>query len=1053
MFDISFSEKSQFNLLALLAIFFGSVIVSAVVINQTVSNSNETNAHAIPDGFVEEIVEKIVNNSIEEEVGVNEGEDANENNEAVGAGFSDITGLAISDETEGNSTEEPSLNESVDETIFDSELANETSEHIETNISEPFGENRTTAEPINETIVELQEPSLLKTAMDLIANKVSAIAGEIVNLKSYLLYENETPIADKPVDFFADELQIGTDVTDNSGLAEIDWDTSNMSPRTYTISADYEGDDIFEGSDDDVELEISAVQEANMSETNISEPIQDLTPTNESIPDNITDEIQPTVTFTDKHKKSAGNSLLTKRKDGKFDLDLEKGLNTKVEIKGFSRNITAKIDSITNSLIKTEVAAFGSIEFEEAVITLPKYGEVNTILYCQDFDIELFNCEEWIKTDIPFTQTEDTITFTVTHFTAYAGGGSDNSSLMIWDETDPEVGYTRYINDTVQFFTNYSGTASGNSINGTEVYCEIKFNVTGSWTSIVNMTFNSTSNLYEYNRTFNQNGIFDWNVLCDGSPLGYELLNATDNVTISYEYATIQLKSPFNNKIDLDGNINFAYNVTDSTEEIANCSLIFDEKINQTDLTVNKSIIQYFSLNDAPNGDYNWSINCTNEAGDGISSEILTINVFIDVTAPTVTLNGPVDNSEDSDGNVIFNYTVNDDNWVTNCNLYTDISGIWQINRTNIFVQKNTSLYFTIDNIADDTTFSWNIVCYDFALSPNFDWSDANWTLTINNSAPTYLSIPNQSWQEDSYTTLNLSEYFLDPDGDTLNYNSTSPDNITLSVDNEDGIVIIKPDINWYGTGSITFYASDPLGENTSSNTVILTVNEAGDTPPNHIFTYPANNYNDTDGFITFTCNSTDDYGLDKIEFYLNTTGTWHMNQTKNVSGITNSTTFLLANLTDGLYTWACKFYDNSNQSSWSENRTFSVGITAEIEHDIRSFTINHVDHNRTIAVSYSSYLNDSLTLGNLTFYLSNGTIYFNKNMSTSSGFEVNSTNPPIIVRYEKIRMKYDEIFYGNFTVGNEEWLNITLEYYYQGNTYQTSTKQTIEIKSSLPVP
>ena len=53
MFCISFSERSQFNLLALVAIFFSSIIVSAVVLNQTISDSNETNAPALPDDFVE----------------------------------------------------------------------------------------------------------------------------------------------------------------------------------------------------------------------------------------------------------------------------------------------------------------------------------------------------------------------------------------------------------------------------------------------------------------------------------------------------------------------------------------------------------------------------------------------------------------------------------------------------------------------------------------------------------------------------------------------------------------------------------------------------------------------------------------------------------------------------------------------------------------------------------------------------------------------------------------------------------------------------------------
>jgi hypothetical protein len=47
------------------------------------------------------------------------------------------------------------------------------------------------------------------------------------------------------------------------------------------------------------------------------------------------------------------------------------------------------------------------------------------------------------------------------------------------------------------------------------------------------MTFNSTSKLYEYNKTFASAGNFYFNILCNGSTLGYDALNATDDFTIT----------------------------------------------------------------------------------------------------------------------------------------------------------------------------------------------------------------------------------------------------------------------------------------------------------------------------------------------------------------------------------------------------------------------------------------------------------------------------------------------------------------------------------------
>lgn len=239
----------------------------------------------------------------------------------------------------------------------------------------------------------------------------------------------------------------------------------------------------------------------------------------------------------DKSGKSIGDYNLVERLDNKFDLSLEKDVNTKIEIKGLSSdNVIAKIDSIEDYLIRTEIVAVESSEIEEAIITLPKNGKVDYILHCPDFNMGKFSCSGWQITNIPFNETKDTITFAVEHFTAYAGGGSIDEELMIWDETDPEGGsLMKYINDMIHFFANYINITSGKPIGGYgygEAYCEIKFNITGNWTPTTNMTFNSTSEFYEYNRTFNQSGVFDWNVLCDGSSQGYLILNATDNVTV-----------------------------------------------------------------------------------------------------------------------------------------------------------------------------------------------------------------------------------------------------------------------------------------------------------------------------------------------------------------------------------------------------------------------------------------------------------------------------------------------------------------------------------------
>ncbi len=519
-----------------------------------------------------------------------------------------------------------------------------------------------------------------------------------------------------------------------------------------------------------------------------------------------------------------------------------------------------------------------------------------------------------------------------------------------------------------------------------------------------------------------------------------------DDIDIDYTNSpNVILLSPFHNKIDLDGNITFVYNVTIGVE---NCSLIFDGVVNQNDTSINSSFIQYFSLTGVVDGDHNWKVRCVDESNSEHSSEIRAIKVLIDTIAPSVTLNSPADNSQDNDGVVDFNFTVTDNGWIINCSLYTDMSGTWMINQTNTFVQKDVSLYFVVEGIPNDITFKWNIVCYDFALNSNFDWGDFNWTLTINNTAPTSTTIPNQQWNEDTEHILNLSNYFSDIE-DNLTYSSTSPNNMTVSINNETGIVTLNPDINWNGERTIIFYAFD-IFQNISSNSISLTVSSVGDNSPRITYASPSDNINDTDGYIFFNCSGFDDYGLVNVSLYTNISGSWELNQTKNLSGNYDSALFNITELGDSSFKWNCLVVDNASQSSWGENRTANMVIKADINHNlITEMVVNHTyDYTGSIAIGYSSYLNDSLTLGDLKVYLSNGSIYYNKNMSDSSKVELGLPwwENSIMIHKQKVNITPYEIFYGNLSANNEEWLNITIQYYYQNKEYLNSEKVVIEI-------
>ncbi|MBN2101506.1 MAG: cadherin repeat domain-containing protein [Candidatus Aenigmarchaeota archaeon] len=104
------------------------------------------------------------------------------------------------------------------------------------------------------------------------------------------------------------------------------------------------------------------------------------------------------------------------------------------------------------------------------------------------------------------------------------------SRLTIWDDTDSLI---KKSGESVYFYANFTNLTSSESINGSGVYCEIKFNYNGTWTSDANMTYNETTELFEYNTVFYYKGNHTFNITCFGSSQSYDDLESQDIFIIS----------------------------------------------------------------------------------------------------------------------------------------------------------------------------------------------------------------------------------------------------------------------------------------------------------------------------------------------------------------------------------------------------------------------------------------------------------------------------------------------------------------------------------------
>jgi len=111
--------------------------------------------------------------------------------------------------------------------------------------------------------------------------------------------------------------------------------------------------------------------------------------------------------------------------------------------------------------------------------------------------------------------------------------------------------------------------------------------------------------------------------------------NSSVTFIVDLEGPTVSLISPINGStVTSSLTVNFEYNVTDAST-VENCSLIINDVFNSVETGVTRNVTQSISAV-LSNGDYNWSINCTDEVNNKNSSMIenFTLNYVAPVTPP-----------------------------------------------------------------------------------------------------------------------------------------------------------------------------------------------------------------------------------------------------------------------------------------------------------------------------------------------------------------------------------------------------------------------------------
>jgi len=158
---------------------------------------------------------------------------------------------------------------------------------IENNSEELNVPVETVVPSTEDTLVEVPEPSLIRTVLSLVADKITAFVGDMITLQATLTDDEENPLAEKKVDFYADDY-IGSDVTDDGGKAEIQWETSGILPNPYSVTARYEGDDSSELASADVEVvveELVEVVNSSVANASVAPSVTDVNTSEEAMMD------------------------------------------------------------------------------------------------------------------------------------------------------------------------------------------------------------------------------------------------------------------------------------------------------------------------------------------------------------------------------------------------------------------------------------------------------------------------------------------------------------------------------------------------------------------------------------------------------------------------------------------------------------------------------------------------------------------------------------------------------------------------------------------------
>ncbi len=363
-----------------------------------------------------------------------------------------------------------------------------------------------------------------------------------------------------------------------------------------------------------------------------------------------------------------------------------------------------------------------------------------------------------------------------------------------------------------------------------------------------------------------------------------------------------------------------------------------------------------------------------------------TRTITVDTLAPAVTLTTPANGSNFGSGTPAFNATISDVNINTVIFQFNNASGN-DFNVSPVNVSGNWNLNLNLLRLTDGPQ-SMTAYANDSARNLN---NTQLVEFTVDRTPPA--AVFNSPGNGQNYTpasgnrTFNASvtDALLSVQSVRFSFDNASGTGFNLTAENQSGSWIASYNISSLanGTHTITIIANDTVGNVNATSSITFTVDT---TPLSTTLLTPVNaNLNSSTAMI-FNCSARDYLELANITLYGNWSSGWHANETKTLSGTSNSATFSKT-LADGTYLWNCLTYDSNFNSAFAlANFTLTIDTTAPLISAVSSGTPGSTS--ATITWTTSENANASVNYGTAQ---SLGTISSTTSRSTSQSRALSS--------------------------------------------------------------